>query len=28
MPVEMKETNISTKGNRLKIPNRWEADQL
>ena len=24
----MKETNISTKRNRLKNPNRWEADQL
>jgi len=27
MPLKMKETNISTKGNRLKNPNRQEADQ-
>ena len=28
MPLEMKETNISTKRNRLKNPNRREADQF
>ena len=28
MPLKLKETNISTKHDRLKNPNWWEADQL
>jgi len=28
MPFKLKETNISTKNNRLKNPNWREADQL
>ena len=28
MPLNLKETNVSTKHNRLKNPNWWEADQL
>ena len=28
MPLELKETNISTNDNRLKNPNWQEADQL
>jgi len=28
MPLKLKETNISTKHNRLKHPNWREADQL
>jgi len=28
MSLEMKEIDVSTKYNRLKNPNWWEADQL